>query len=216
LPGRRYAFGNQAGVAYWNLGKLANAFAFLVPDTDQLVAVLNTYQDVYEEKYYNMMASKLGLDQVREGDRALIDSFQEMLQLLQPDMTLFYQLLIDLPVAIASPEEVHDFFRSSFYTEGNTDSLYYCIEKYQYRMKLNSCSKEFSQNKMRAANPRFILRNYILHEVIEQLEKGDDQLLKKVMRFMKTPYSNAGDEYLVKRPNWAAQKAGCSMLSCSS
>jgi uncharacterized protein YdiU (UPF0061 family) len=216
LPGRRYAFGNQAGVAYWNLGKLANAFAFLVPDTDKLVAVLNSYQDIYEDKYYRMMANKLGLDQVLEGDRALIDSFQEMLQLLQPDMTLFYQLLIDLPNTLTLPEEVHDYFRSSFYTEGNIDYLYSCIEKYLLRMKLNSCSKEISQNKMRAANPRFILRNYILHEVIEQLKKGDDQLLKKVMRFMKTPYSNAGDEYLVKRPNWAAQKAGCSMLSCSS
>jgi uncharacterized protein YdiU (UPF0061 family) len=139
-----------------------------------------------------------------------------MLQLLQPDMTLFYQLLIDLPNTLTLPEEVHDYFRSSFYTEGNIDYLYSCIEKYLLRMKLNSCSKEISQNKMRAANPRFILRNYILHEVIEQLKKGDDQLLKKVMRFMKTPYSNAGDEYLVKRPNWAAQKAGCSMLSCSS
>ena len=216
LPSRRYAFGNQAGIAHWNLEKLANAFAFLVPDTDQLVAVLNSYQDVYEEKYYNMMANKLGLDQVYEGDRALIDSFQEMLQLVQPDMTLFYQLLMDLPVTLTSPEEVYDFFRTSFYTEGNTDFFYSCIEKYIHRMKLNSCSKEFSKNKMRAANPRFILRNYILHEVIEQLEKGNDQLLKKVMAYMKVPYSNAGDEYLVKRPDWAAQKAGCSMLSCSS
>lgn len=216
LPGRRYAYGNQPGIAYWNLGKLANAFAFLVPDTDKLVAVLNDYQELYEGKYYTMMSNKLGLDELRANDRVLIDSFPEMLQVIQPDMTLFYQLLIDLPDTLTTVAEVHDFFKPAFYKEVNTDILYQCIQKYTERLKLNTCSKEISKDKMRAANPRFVVRNYTLHEVIVELEKGDDRLLKKIMTYMKTPYSTQGDEYLVRRPDWAAQKAGCSMLSCSS
>jgi uncharacterized protein YdiU (UPF0061 family) len=69
---------------------------------------------------------------------------------------------------------------------------------------------------MSLANPRFILRNYMLHEAIEKLEKEDDRLLKRLENYMKEPYSRKGDEYFMKRPDWAAQKAGCSMLSCSS
>ena len=216
LPGRRYAFGNQASVAYWNLGKLANAFAFLVPETDKLVAVLKGYGDLYEQKYYVMMTKKLGLDRLREGDRLLIDSFEEMLRTIKPDMTLFYQLLIDLPENIGTASEIKIFFQDSFYTEPDEDVFYACIATYIERMKTNVCSKEASINLMHAANPRFIVRNYMLHEAIEKLEKGDNSLLKKLEELIKEPYSKKGDEYFVKRPDWAAQKAGCSMLSCSS
>lgn len=216
LPGRRYAFGNQASVAFWNLGKLANAFALLVPETDKLVAVLKGYGALYEQKYYTMMAKKLGLDSLREEDRLLIDSFEEMLRTLKPDMTLFYQLLIDLPEHIGTSSDVKNFFQESFYTELDEAVLYACMNVYSERIKTNNCSKEVSKNTMHSANPRFILRNYMLHEAIEKLGKGDDSVFKKLEVLMKEPYSNKGDEYFVKRPDWAAQKAGCSMLSCSS
>lgn len=216
LPGRRYAFGNQASVAYWNLGKLANALAFLVPETDKLVAVLKGYGEIYEQKYYTMMAKKLGFDTLREEDRLLIDSFEKMLRTIKPDMTLFYQFLIDLPENIGTATDVKQFFQESFYTEPDEAILYTSIVAYSERIKTNVCSKEKSMNTMRAANPRFVLRNYMLHEAIEKLEKGDDSLLKKLEKYSKEPYSKNGDEYFVKRPDWAAQKAGCSMLSCSS
>jgi uncharacterized protein YdiU (UPF0061 family) len=216
LPGRRYAFGNQASVAYWNLGRLANAFAFLVPDTDKLVAVLKDYQDLYEKKYYIMMVKKLGFDMLREEDRSLIDSFEEMLQTIKPDMTLFYQLLIELPDTIGTPSDVKNFFQKSFYTEPDEAILYTAIAAYSERIKINSNSVEESKSRMRATNPRFIVRNYMLHEAIGKLEKGDDSLLKQLQEFIKEPYSKKGDVYFEKRPDWAAQKAGCSMLSCSS
>ena len=53
-------------------------------------------------------------------------------------------------------------------------------------------------------------------ESIEDLEKGDDKLFVKLQQAMKEPYSKNFDQFFVKRPGWASQKAGCSMLSCSS
>jgi len=60
------------------------------------------------------------------------------------------------------------------------------------------------------------LRNYLLHQSIENLEKGNDELFRKLQQAMKEPYSHKFDEFFAKRPSWASQKAGCSMLSCSS
>lgn len=40
LPGRRYAFGKQASIGYWNLGCLASALAPLFPDTKKLTKPL--------------------------------------------------------------------------------------------------------------------------------------------------------------------------------
>jgi len=53
---------------------------------------------------------------------------------------------------------------------------------------------------MRANNPRFILRNYLLHQAIEDLEKGNENLFVKLQEAMKAPYSNQFDEFFAKRP----------------
>jgi uncharacterized protein YdiU (UPF0061 family) len=69
---------------------------------------------------------------------------------------------------------------------------------------------------MRESNPRFILRNYLLHQAIEEMERGEEGLFLKLQQAIKEPYSTNFDEFFAKRPDWASKKAGCSMLSCSS
>ena len=45
LPGRRYAFGKQPSMAYWNLGCLASAIAPLFPGYRQISSALEDYED---------------------------------------------------------------------------------------------------------------------------------------------------------------------------
>lgn len=219
LPGRRYAFGRQAAVAKWNLGCLAGAIAPLLPDTDSLVKLLDTYDDVFWTSFYSMMGAKTGLDSVRPEDVTLFTELEKMLQAVQPDMTIFYQLLIDLPLDRDNKEIVLAHFNDSFYTalsgeEGETFFIW--IKAYMERIKSNTISREAATEQMRKTAPRFILRNYLLHQAIEDLEKGDDTLFVKLQEAIKEPYANHFDEFFAKRPSWASQKAGCSMLSCSS
>jgi hypothetical protein len=56
----------------------------------------------------------------------------------------------------------------------------------------------------------------LLHQAIEELEKGNGKLFEKLQDAIKGPYSNKYDDFFIKRPDWANKKAGCSMLSCSS
>ncbi|RDC64541.1 protein adenylyltransferase SelO [Adhaeribacter pallidiroseus] len=218
LPGRRYAFGKQPGIAYWNLGCLASALTLLFSDTDQLVAALETYEPIYVQKYHNMMANKLGLDTIRPEDGSLIADFEEMLSAVKPDMTIFYQLLIDLPQN-SDESTIISHFQESFYKELNSEKTAVfskVMQRYLERLKTTAIPKAETKSRMRASNPRFILRNYLLHQAIEELERGESQLFEKLQAAIKQPYSRNFDEFFAKRPDWASQKAGCSMLSCSS
>ncbi len=218
LPGRRYAFGKQPGIAYWNLGCLAAALLPLA-EKDKLLAVLETYKEVYWKKYYQMMGNKLGLDVVTNLDTDLITQFEQTLAKLQPDMTIFFQLLIEVPLYMRDEKQVADHFKESFYkelAEEESQQLYTLISNYLERLNRNTIKREVSQQLMRNANPRFILRNYLLHQAIEELERGENTLFTKLQEAIKEPYTSNYDEFFMKRPEWATQKAGCSMLSCSS
>jgi len=219
LPGRRYAFGNQPAVAHWNLGCLANALVPLFEKTDELEKALRAYKSLYLDKYFRMMANKLGFDELKEGDKKLIIEIEEMMNEMGPDMTIFFQLLIGLTDGIGSEENLYHHFKDSFYSDPSQSEitrLHTTLSKWSQRINLNTCDKETSVEKMKASNPRFILRNYLLHQAIEELERGNDSLFNELHQALKDPYSNKFDKFFAKRPDWASKKAGCSMLSCSS
>lgn len=219
LPGRRYAFGNQPSIAYWNLGKLANSISLLFEDLEPLEDALNSYEQYFWNGYYGMMGNKLGLDRVEKDDKDLIADFEKTLSSLQPDMTIFYRLLAEVKPGM--PENnIFLHFAESFYEEvpetAKADFIR-LITRYLQRLEINSIPRKNSAEMMNKTNPRIILRNYLLHQAIEDLEKGDNKLFLKLQEAMKDPYASEGfDELVKKRPEWAAKKAGCSMLSCSS
>ncbi len=219
LPGRRYAFGKQAFIGKWNLGCLASAIAPLLEGTDELVKILDGYDDFFWYKYSTMMAAKLGLDEVKAGDSDLMAALERTLIALKPDMTIFYQLLTDIPFNLRQDTDIITHFKDSLYKDllpEQADMLSSFIKTYIRRMETNALTREESIQRMRSANPRFILRNYLLHEAIEQLEKGNNDLFLQLQEAIKEPYSKKFDQFFTKRPDWAGSKAGCSMLSCSS
>ncbi|MDQ6610626.1 MAG: protein adenylyltransferase SelO family protein, partial [Bacteroidota bacterium] len=146
LPGRRYAFGRQASIAKWNLGCLGGALLPLLPGKDELVKVLDGYDDLFWLKYYLMLANKIGLDEVRTDDTVLFTGLEKMLAALQPDMTIFYQLLGSFPVEneLANSEIVAH-FNECFYSPlsaEETDSFCNWIIDYSERIRTNKISRD--------------------------------------------------------------------------
>ena len=62
-----------------------------------------------------MMGCKLGLDRVTQEDIPLINEFEKVLSLIKPDMTIFYQLLIDLHENTEGVNNPVLHFQESFY-----------------------------------------------------------------------------------------------------
>jgi serine/tyrosine/threonine adenylyltransferase len=240
--GRRYCFGNQPRIAQWNLIRLANALAPLIADEAALEHGLAVFATTYEEAWRRMLADKLGLLGLgQEGDEALLADLFELLQQVETDMTLFFRGLMSIPVDGAfetidragGEASLAGMLRGAFYDEAQALApehlarLGSWLRRYVARTRLDgrggqeglgADSMGARYERMRLANPKYVLRNYLAQQAIEALERNDPSVIERLMEVLRNPYDEqpAHDELANRRPEWARNKAGCSALSCSS
>ena len=222
---RRYRFGQQPNVALWNLAQLANALFPLIEEQEPFIEALDWYKNTYADRYFKMMASKLGLDRLTEPDIDMINDLEEVLQLSETDMTIFfrnvstysknksyeglYDLIAPIEAAFYKPDEI---------TGETGDRWEKWIATYLKRISDMQLSDDDRAASMNRVNPKYVLRNYMAQMIIEETDKGDYSMLSEVYEMLKNPYDEASmyQNWFSKRPEWARHKVGCSMLSCSS
>ena len=219
---RRYRFGNQPQIALWNLYQLANAMYPLIDEAAPLEAILQSYQDKYEVDYNTMMNEKLGLTSSENNNEDLIGLLSQNLLLHETDMTIFFRNLGKI-TQTDSEEMAFEKVSESFYnlekisTETKEIWLYW-FTQYLLKVREEKLSDIERANKMNKVNPKYVLRNYMAQLAIDSAEKGDYSVLYELYELLKNPYDDqlSSEKWFAKRPDWARQKIGSSMLSCSS
>lgn len=224
--GRRYRFGQQAQVAYWNLVKLANALYPLIQKNSLLEAGLTAFTIAYEEGWRDMMAAKLGLECYKPAqDDAMTQELLAILPLIETDMTLFYRHLsrIGPQLAEADDETLIAQLEDAWYqpeqmTPEYRQRLVRWLRAYILRLRSDHIAEEKRIARMHSVNPRYVLRNYLAQQTIDRITEGDTTPLYELLDVLRTPYTDQpGKEgFSEKRPDWARNRPGCSMLSCSS
>jgi uncharacterized protein YdiU (UPF0061 family) len=209
-PTLRYVYGNQAGIAQWNLARLAESLLSLI-DEKALQEGLTLFADTFQEGWNRALAAKLGLAALdRPGDEALVSGLFRALAAAETDFTLFFRHLA---------EPTMDSLRPAFYTpRPSDDPLVTWLEQYNARLREESVGRQERVGTMNKANPKYVFRNYLAVQAIEAMGQGDTSVLERLMQVLRRPYDEHPQhaELAARRPDWARDRAGCSALSCSS
>lgn len=222
---KRYCFGNQPKMAFWNLAQLANAIYPLIGCAKSLQTILNeSYTQHFQQGWQRMMVEKLGLSNFQvETDDDLLSKLTHLLQLTQTDMTLFYRQLAKVDFSAEFDTLNLSLLDEAYYTPTTLDNEYKKIrlvwlEKYYNRLRNEGISEVERVSRMNAVNPLYVPRNYLLQNAIDDANNGNYEEIHQLLEVFRSPYQENSRwvKYTQKRPAWANEKAGCSMLSCSS
>ncbi len=224
--GRRYRFANQPGIAQWNLAQLAGAIQPLVGEVEPLQEAVTAYAEHYLREWNAMLAAKLGLgDLGRAGDDALVAELFEVLRLGETDMTIFFRNLaqVDQDPSPGAGEDRLAPLLPAYYDPRAPDArtrerTLAWLDRYRQRLAAEGVPAAVRRQRMNAANPKYVLRNYLAQLAIDRASEGDFDGVHELLDVLRRPYDEQPDRerYAHKRPEWARSRPGCSMLSCSS
>ncbi|MFB9080397.1 YdiU family protein [Flavobacterium procerum] len=219
---RRYRYGNQPQVAQWNLFQLANAIYPLINEAAPLENILESFMIDFEEDYKAMFLSKLGIFTSSEADDKIIKGLEEILQLSETDMTIFFRNLSKIKktdtVDSAIKKIEYAFYLPEQIKDQTLDAWQKWFSVYLKRLNSETLSDEERALKMNAVNPKYVLRNYMSQLAIDAADLKDYSVVDELFQLLKKPYDEQpeSEKWFAKRPDWARTKVGCSMLSCSS
>jgi uncharacterized protein YdiU (UPF0061 family) len=216
--GRRYRFGQQAQVAYWNLTRLANALVPLFSVRDPLHAGLQGYVDAYTIAERSNTAAKLGLVECLDDDELLMQALYSLLQSTEVDMTIFFRALAEVDPDAPTLAPLHQAFYDAAKQREAEPAFVAWLARYAARVRRDALPRSERRARMNAVNPRYVLRNYLAQQAIDRAEQGDDAGIDELLELLRRPYDDqpGREHYAGRRPDWARNRAGCSMLSCSS
>jgi len=170
--GGRYAYGNQPGIAQWNVARLAEALLPLIdaaPEraVESAIAVIHRFPAQYEAQWQVVMRAKLGLAREEEGDAALAEALLDAMHAGGADFTVSFRRLAACAESPAAEPALRELF-------GRTEALDAWLPRWRERLARESDAAQAAAARMRAVNPLYIPRNHLVEEAIRAAVQADD------------------------------------------
>ena len=210
----RYAYDAQPAVAQWNLYCLAQAFLPLIGERDAAQAAIDEhFGPAFETRFAARLAAKLGLRELRSGDEEIIGDTFALLQAQRLDFSLFFRSLSSLPAAVDPENQAESDapLRDHFIDRAAGDAW---LARWRKRLAATPWSDGERQAAMRAANPKYVLRNWLAEAAIRKARAGDYSEVERVLRCLRRPFDEQPEfsAFAAPAPDWARGLE----VSCSS
>jgi uncharacterized protein YdiU (UPF0061 family) len=191
----RYAYGNQARAAQWNLARLAEA---LLPVLEQAEGngeaalasaneALAAFAPQFEEARAAGLSRKLGLFTERAGDTPLAQDLLERMAANRADFTLTFRRLC---AAVAGPEG-DEGVRTLFADPTAYDEW---AAGWRPRLEEEPAPALARAAAMRRANPAFIPRNHMVEAALDAaMGQQDFQPFEELLDVVSRPYEDRPD-----------------------
>ncbi|RLM27060.1 hypothetical protein BIY29_03960 [Brenneria alni] len=201
----RYAFDNQPAVGLWNLHRLAQSLSGLM-STDELEMALARYEPALMQKFGELMRAKLGLFIADGADNNILMGLLRLMQQEGADYTRTFRLL-----ATSEKNDRLSPLRDEFIDRPAFDHWF---TAYRKRLAQEPQDDAERQQRMKAANPKYILRNFLAQQAIETAEKDDIRVLARLHQALCQPYADQPemDDLAALPPEWGKHLE----ISCSS
>ncbi|WP_232344588.1 protein adenylyltransferase SelO [Actinoplanes awajinensis] len=170
----RYAYGNQPGIAQWNLARLAESLLPLFHDEQEqavtlAVASLERFGPHFDTAWTAGMRAKLGL--TTDPDRPLLDDLATLLRAARVDYTSFFRTLSAAARGETEPA------RALFLDPSGFDSW---AERW--------LSLAPDADAMDRVNPVYIPRNHLVEEALAAATGGDLEPFHRLTEAVSDPY----------------------------
>ncbi len=185
----RYAFSNQPPITKWNLARFAECLIPLI-DKDENTAIklatdlIDNFQNIYEDKWLNMMRDKLGLFGEDKNDKKLFNDLFKWMEKNKADYTNTFCNLMDV-----NSDEIY-----------KNDDFMNWKNEWKKRSELNNSTNEKQSKLMKSNNPIVIPRNHKVEEALAEADKGSLDKMKKLLAILKNPYDNHNNIQEYQKP----------------
>ena len=207
--GGRYAYGNQPGIARWNLARLAETLLPLVAHEDdeaavqqavaQATAVIDAFPGLYEQALLRGQRAKLGLAGEEPDDRTLAEAWLALLQAQAVDFTLAWRHLAD------AAEGKDTRLRALF---AEPASLETWLARWRERCARDGLASGARAAAMRRVNPWLIPRNHRVEEALAAAMDSDDLApFERLLAALQRPFDEDPALAQLAEPAPAAQTA---------
>ncbi|MDX2370882.1 MAG: protein adenylyltransferase SelO family protein, partial [Colwellia sp.] len=202
----RYAFGNQAKIAQWNMARLADCLIpLLIEASDKKLtkeeqeqqaltkveALIHQYTDQFDVAYFTMYGKKLGIKNTALNNKSLISELLTLMQTQKLDYTqTFLQLTQSLTDDVKAQElqsKLGDWYKAWLVVLRQEEPKQESPQQNSYQQ---------AQNLMKKNNPVVIPRNHHIEAVLEFCENAIANDLSCMKNSTKEVITDTVNEFL--------------------